>query len=160
MASQSVTFDLDATPEAVWHVVGERWGEADRTLPFVTDCRVTDGGEGSPRPGTTREVTFAARVAGADEATERLVAWHSPRSLAYETVTPTFPVSRLAWEWRVDPRGEVRSRLTVTPTVEVRGGALTGWLADSMLDDVVETLAGARDRVRATVERAARERAD
>jgi hypothetical protein len=29
-----------------------------------------------------------------------------------------------------------------------------------MLDDVVETLAGARDRVRATVERAARERAD
>ena len=156
MASQSVTFDLDASPAAVWAVVGERWGAVDEVLPVVVASTVTEKGEDGPRVGTTRECELAERLAGTSDPVERLVAWHPPRTLTYESVSPTFPVRRLSWEWTVEPRGD-RSRLTVTPTVEVRGGGLTGWLADSILDDVVATLAADRDWTRANVERAARD---
>lgn len=125
MSTESVAFDLDAPPDAVWHVTGERWGDVHRLIPRVSNSVLTN--DDGVREGATRRCTLTESTAGMEEINERLVYMDPPTTFTYELLDPPFPLRRLTNTWTIEPT-DTGSRLTLTPRLELTGGFFTNWL--------------------------------
>lgn len=147
-----VELRVDAHPAAVWRVVGDRWGDVHELLPRLESSRLIDASR--PGVGVSRECRLAEPVMGMRQVRERLVAWEPPRSFTYELLRPPFPIARLRNEWRVEADG-AGTRLTLSPAIELRGGAASRWLRGAVLASLLRELEKDMEEMRVRVERAA-----
>ena len=137
MASDTVSFHVDAAPADVWRVAGERWDEVYRLVPRISRSVLTS--DGGIREGATRRCSLSEPALGMDHIDERLVGWDPPRSFAYEVIDPPFPLRRLGNSWTVEPEGD-GTRLSLTPTVELRGRPVTRPLEGIVLRRTIRRL--------------------
>lgn len=152
MASEHVTFHLNAPPENVWRVTGGLWDEVFRIIPGISDSRLTEGSTvelGAARRCDLNEPTF-----GMDYVEERLTNWEPPHSFTYEMIDPPFPLRRLGNTWSVEANG-AGTRLLMEPFTELRGRPLTGWLEGYVLRRMVASLESDQPPMKDAIEEAA-----
>lgn len=151
MSTDSVAFDIDASPEDVWRVTGEQWDEVHRLIPRVSNSVLTS--DDGVREGATRRCTLAESTAGMDEIDERLVFMDPPEIFTYELLDPPFPLRRLTNTWTIEPT-ETGSRLTLTPRLELPGGILTTWLEGFALRRLMVDLEADQRAMKSAIEEA------
>lgn len=152
MATERVTIDLDASPENVWEVIGERWDEIDRIVPSISHSELIDGTEVGA--GAARRCDLTEPSVGMEFVAERLIAWDPPRTFTYEMIDPPFPLRRLGNKWTVEAR-DTGTRLTMEPFAELRARPLMRWLEGIVLRRMIASLESDRGEMRMSIERAA-----
>lgn len=125
-----VVLKVNAPVTDVWRVIGERWGDVHRIIPSLSASRLlTDGPLGS---GSRRSCTLAKPVMGMETVEERVESWDAGRAFTYVFDAPPWPMASVSNRWSLEPDGD-GTRLTLTPSLVMRGGAWTQWLAPLML---------------------------
>lgn len=152
MASNSVTLELDAAPEDVWRVTGERWDLVFRLVPRISQSELLS--DGVVEEGAVRQCTLSTPAAGMREIEERLVAYDPPRSFSYAVLDPPFPLRRLVNTWTIEASNG-GTRLTLRPTVELQGGPLAGRLEGLVLWQLLRELESDVGSMTQAIERAA-----
>lgn len=133
---------LDASPEAIWEVL-----ESDRMWSWVSAIDRLEWL--SPRPlveGCVRRL----RVGKAITVDEEFYRWDAPRRATFRVTRASLPVlGALAEDFRVEPLGGGRTRLTWTMAIEpARGKSLPlGLLAPVLRAGNTKMLAGIRKLV-------------
>ncbi|MGQ0535957.1 MAG: SRPBCC family protein [Methanobacteriota archaeon] len=126
----AVEIRIRAPPEDVWRVVGQHWGDVHRIIPSLSSSRLlTDGPLG---PGATRSCPLKEPLAGIREVEERVTEWVDGRSFSYVFDRPPWPMASITNRWSLEgaPHETV---LTLAPSLRMRGGRFTQWLARPML---------------------------
>lgn len=152
MASERVVLDLDAPPEAVWLVTGERWDEVSRIIPSISDSRLVEGT--AVDLGVARRCDLNEPRFGMEFIEERLIDWDPPRSFTYEMIDPPFPLGRLGNTWSVEENGH-GSRVVMEPFAELRGRPLTAWLEGVVLRRMIASLESDQQAMKDAIEAAA-----
>lgn len=154
MASDRVTFDINAPPENVWEVTGGLWDEVFRIIPSISDSWLVEGSTvelGAARRCDLNEPTF-----GMEYVEERLTNWEPPHSFTYEMINPPFPLRRLGNTWSVEAYG-AGTRLLMEPFIELRGRPLTRWFEGFVLRRMVASLESDQLTMKDAIEDAANE---
>lgn len=152
MATESVSFEMDASPENVWQVTGEQWDGVSRIIPSISESELIDGT--TVEEGVARRCTLAEPTFGMEFVEERLVELEPPRTFTYEMLEPPFPMRRLGNRWSVEASG-TGTRLTLQPFAELRGRPLTKWLEGFVLKRLINSLESDQQEMRVAIERAA-----
>lgn len=152
MAAERVSLDIDASPEDVWRVTGERWNEIFRIVPSISDSRLIEGT--NIEPGVARRCDLTEPTFGMEFVEERLIGWEPPRTFTYEMIDPPFPLQRLGNRWTIEAN-DPGTRLTMEPYAELRARAVTGWLEGFVLRRMVGSLESDQAEMRRSIEHAA-----
>lgn len=152
MASERIALDIDAPPEAVWLVTGERWDEVFRIIPSISDSSLIEGS--TVELSAVRRCDLTEPTFGMEFVDERLIAWEPPDSFAYEMIDPPLPLRRLGNTWSVEGNGD-ESRLIMEPFVELRGRPLTAWLEGFVLRRMIASLESDQQAMKDAIEAAA-----
>lgn len=134
-----VVLHVRAPPRDVWRVIGDRWGDVHRIIPSLSASWLIT--PGAPGTGAVRSCTLRAPVMGISVVEERVSAWEPGRSFTYVFDAPPWPMESVTNTWTVEPAGE-GTRLTLTPSMRLRGGRWTQWLAPGMLAMMSRSLKG------------------
>lgn len=154
MSTDSVVFDIDASPEEVWRVTGEQWGEVHRLIPRISNSVLTS--DDGVREGATRRCTLSESTAGLEEIDERLVFMDPPETFTYELLDPPFPLQRLTNTWAIEPT-DTGTRLTLRPLLELRGRPFTTWLEGFALRRMMADLEDDQQAMKGAIEAAVAE---
>ena len=149
-----VVLHVRAPVSQVWRVVGEEWADVHRILPSLSGSRLlTPGG---PRVGARRACTLAKPVMGLSSVVEEVEAWEEGRGFTYAVASPPWPMAGLRNRWTLEPEGS-GTRLTLAPSMTLRGGAATRWLAPLVLAMLSRSLRADLPQMVAAIERACAE---
>lgn len=130
---------IRAPATKVWNVIGAQWGDVHRILPSLSaSYLVTDG---APATGSRRECTLKEPIMGMTTIEERVLVWNEGTSFAYVFDRPPWPMASVSNTWHVEAIGD-ETRLTLTPSLRMRGGAWTQWLAPALLWAMSRSLKG------------------
>lgn len=69
---------------------------------------------------------------GVETIEEQLSAWEDGKSFSYVYHDAPWPIESVSNQWTLEADGD-ETRLTLTPSLKMRGGAWTQWLAPAML---------------------------
>lgn len=141
---------IRAPATKVWRVIGDEWGSVHRILPSLSASHlVTDGALGT---GARRECTLKEPMMGMTTIEERVLAWNEGASFTYVFDRPPWPMASVSNRWNIEAIGD-RTRLTLTPLLEMRGGAWTQWMAPALLWAMSRSLKGDLPRMVEAIER-------
>lgn len=126
----AVVLRVDAPVDRVWRVLGERWGEVHRVIPSLSASRLRT--PGAPGPGAVRACTLRKPLMGISVVEERVTRWREGESFAYVFDAPPWPMRSVSNAWSLAPEGD-GTRLTLTPSMRLRGGRAFQWLAPALL---------------------------
>lgn len=134
-----VVLVVSAPISKVWRVIGERWGDVHRILPSLSASHLVTKGElGS---GSRRECTLVEPIMGITTIEERVLSWEDGKAFSYVFDRPPWPMASVSNEWRLEAVGH-ETRLTLTPSLTVRGGVWTQWFAPTLLWAMSRSLKG------------------
>lgn len=125
-----VSLHVRASVEDVWRVLGEGWDDVHRVLPRLSSSHLlTTGGLGV---GAQRRCVLVKPIMGIERVEERLTAWEPGRAFTYVFDGPPWPMASVSNTWALSPDG-TGTRLTLSPSLRMRGGVWTQWLAPALL---------------------------
>ncbi len=134
-----VVLMIQAPAAEVWRVIGTQWGDVHRILPSLTASHLVT--TGPPGVGSCRECTLRDPIMGMTTIEERLLAWQEGASFTYVFDKPPWPMVSVSNTWTIEPAGDF-TRLTLTPSLKMRGGAWTQWLGPALLWAMSRSLKG------------------
>lgn len=112
----TTTKTLQASPEAVWQIIGEGFGD----LAWVRSV-TTSHLEGELEVGSVRVCRFEPMLLAGEGARERLEVFdRDTRRLAYRLEDPTGMLARAGSQWHVEAEPGGGARVTVTSTLQLR----------------------------------------
>lgn len=145
-----IALRIRAPAEDVWRVIGERWGDVHRILPSLSASRlVTPGPAG---PGAARVCELREPLMGIRVVEERVTVWEDGRSFGYVFDRPPWPMASVSNTWTLRAEGD-ETVLTLTPSLRLRGGGATQWLAPALLWALARSLEGDLPRMVEAIER-------